>query len=178
MMKGGTGPSVKPTLDARGSGLELKVAEVEAAMVYRVNHAQGTLEQLGSATHTQGNMLSKEKSSDSEAALALDAAYSQRLTEFMADVKFKATDHVHYPIAYVISIFSTIHITLPDNTAAANIHTNISTSLPPTYSLTSTGIAAQCAIAAATSCAQLYKETGQYVSCRTGETAAAACLFA
>lgn len=27
------------------------------------------------------------------AALALDAAYAQRLADFMADVKFKATDH-------------------------------------------------------------------------------------
>lgn len=109
MMKGGTGASDKPMNDARGSALVLKAAEVEAANVYRANHATEFMKQhYERETHTPAHMQVKDRSSSSEAALALDAAYAQRLADFMADVKFKATDHVQYPHAHLINIFFTI----------------------------------------------------------------------
>jgi hypothetical protein len=92
MMKGGAGASDKPLLESRAAALGLKVAQAEAVAAYRANHAAA-----GHITTSPSPKLSNGSSSSSEAALALDAAYTQRLTDFMADVKFKATDHVNFP---------------------------------------------------------------------------------
>jgi hypothetical protein len=97
MMKGGAGASDKPPLESRAAALGLKVAQAEAVAAYHANHAA-----TGHVTGSPSPKLSNGSGSSSEAALALDAAYAQRLTDFMADVKFKATDHVNFPFSHLI----------------------------------------------------------------------------
>jgi len=101
-MRLGTGASDKQPPGAKGAMMGLKAAQAEATFAVHANNLAASsalrdVDQAGSTSSLQFTNTLDHSKRNSEAALALDAAYEKRLTDFMADVKFKATDQVHNP---------------------------------------------------------------------------------
>ncbi len=93
MMRGGTGPSDRPSPGAKGAALDLKAAKAEAAVAVRANRIAASM----SRDEDRSRLQDLEEPNSRETDTALDAAYAQHLTDFMADTKFKATEHVLRP---------------------------------------------------------------------------------
>jgi hypothetical protein len=91
MMRGGTGASDKPSPGAKGAALGLKAAQAEAAVAVRANRVAASM------SRDEDSLKDLEELSSKETDAALDAAYAKHLTNFMADTKFKATEHVLQP---------------------------------------------------------------------------------
>ena len=104
IMRLGTGASDKQPLGAKGAMLGLKAAQAEATFAVHASNlaASTTIQdegQAGSMSSFQFTNTLDHSRSSSQVALDLDAAYEKRLTDFMADVKFKTTDQVHNPFS-------------------------------------------------------------------------------